>query len=349
MMTTGLTGLEEETKMNAKALIAYDKQKVALRDIEIGEPGEWDIAVEVETAGLSIGTESYHIGSVDPAEPRVIGYAPIARVTWVGKQAAALFAVGDRVTYFAPNPPLPAAGVIQLCGAYQSPAILTVNPSTRNLLAPNDFCVKIPADVAAEAAAFAGISAVSYFAAEMSNVKAGEKVLILGQGIIGLYATQHFALRGAEVCVADLYDMRLQMAARCGADHVINAQRDDVVTSVLACWPGGADIVVDATASYRVVEQSLPALRPGGRYGFLGYYKAGDFNLGLLQGRVYDAFFPWTLQGRLVVASLKLMEMGALRATELITHRFAVADAPQAYETAAKYPEATAGILLDWR
>ncbi len=335
--------------MNAKALIASDKRSVDLRDLEIGEPGEWDLVVELETSGLSMGTESYVIASVDPAQPRVIGYAPVARVTWVGERAAALFSPGDRVTYFAPNPPPPAAGVIQLCGAYQNPAIISVNPATRDFLAPNNYCVKVPEGLSSETAAFAGISAVSFFAAEMSHVNVGDKVLIVGQGIIGLYATQHFALRGAEVCVADLYDTRLKASALCGADHLINSQREDLIASVLARWPNGADIVVDATASHRVVEQSLPALRQGGRFVFLAQYKGSDFNLSALHGRVYNAFFPWTLQGRLVVASMKLMLRGALKATELISHRFSAANAAHAYATAAQHPDETTAILLDWR
>ena len=91
--------------MNAKALVAYDKHKVELRELAIGEPGEWDLVVELETAGLSIGTESYIIASVDPAQPRVVGYAPVGRVTAVGERAAA-----ERLLRLAPAVPLAAPG-----------------------------------------------------------------------------------------------------------------------------------------------------------------------------------------------------------------------------------------------
>lgn len=53
--------------MKARAVLAVRPREVELCNIEICEPGEWDIVVELETAGLSIGTEAYIISAVDPA------------------------------------------------------------------------------------------------------------------------------------------------------------------------------------------------------------------------------------------------------------------------------------------
>lgn len=334
--------------MQAHAVIPIDARHVDFRTIEIGEPGPDDLVVELECSAVSVGTELYILSFAEAANPRVLGYAPVGRITRVGENAASRFAVGERVTYFAPRGPAPGAGVGQLCGGHQSPAILNVHPS-RDLFAPNSYVVKVPEGVTSERAAFAGISAVSYFGTTMPNPQPGDRVVVVGQGIIGLFATRHFALRGCRVVAADTVPARLEAARRCGADHVVDAGNADLVKFVRELWPSGSDIVVDCTASHRVVEASIGALRHEGKFVFLGYYKGADFNLGRLHGVVFESFFPWTLRGHHVAASLKLMAMGALDPEPLISHRFAAREAQKAFEMILTPPANYLGVLLDWR
>lgn len=334
--------------MKSHAIVAAGPKTAEFREVESGELGEWDICVELECSAISAGTESYSLSNADPAHPYIIGYGPVGRVIDVGAQvrAASLFSKGDRVTYFAPRA---AAGLGQGCGAYVSPAFLDVNPQHRNLLGNNCYCVKVPGSVSSEHAAFAGISAVSYMGAELPNTAPGDKVVVIGQGIIGLYATQHAALRGAQVIAADLLDKRLALARRCGADHAVNTGQEDLVKAVRKIWPEGADIIVDSTGSFRLVEKSMGAARFRGKYVFLAWYKGSDFCLGSMHGIVFQAFLPWTLEGRLVAAAMKLMAMGALQVEPLISHRFAAKAAAEAYRFVYEARDQYTGILLDWR
>ncbi|MCX5661428.1 MAG: zinc-binding alcohol dehydrogenase [Planctomycetota bacterium] len=336
--------------MQAQAVVPVDPRRVEFRTIEIGEPGPNELLVELECSAISVGTESYIISMAEAANPRVLGYSPVGRITRVGEGVGDRFAVGERVTYFSPRAPV---GVGQLCGGHQSPAILNVDP-TRDLFAPNCYVVKVPESVPSEKAAFAGISAVSYFGATMPNPQPGDRVVVVGQGIIGLFATRHFALRGCRVVVADSVPARLAAAKALGADHVVDVGKGDLVKFVRDLWPDGADIVVDSTANHRVVETAIGALRGEGKFVFLGYYKGADFNLGRLHGVVYEGFFPWTLRGRHVAASLKLMAMGVLDPLPLISHRFPARDAAKAFEmiltpAPGNIPANYLGVLLDWR
>jgi threonine dehydrogenase-like Zn-dependent dehydrogenase len=82
---------------------------------------------------------------------------------------------------------------------------------------------------------------------------------------------------------------------------------------------------------------------------FLGWCKGPGFTLEKLQGtRVFEAFFPWTLQGPHVAASLRLMALGALTVDPLITHRFGPEDAGEAYDFIRRARDQYVGILLDW-
>ena len=76
----------------------------------------------------------------------------------------------------------------------------------------------------------------------------GKRVVILGQGAIGLAFTQWMAQQGArQVIVTDLLDYRLEAARQVGATHTINAAQEDVAAMVAEVTHGElADVVVEA-------------------------------------------------------------------------------------------------------
>ncbi|HUT23277.1 MAG TPA: zinc-binding dehydrogenase, partial [Sumerlaeia bacterium] len=190
---------------------------------------------------------------------------------------------------------------------------------------------------------------ISCMGISLAKPNVGDRALVIGQGMIGQFAAQHLKLRGAEVAVADLHEKRLGLSAESGADHVIHAGEQNVAEAVRSIWPPGADIIVDSTGDCRVVEASLPAIRTRGKYVFLGWYKGADFNLETLHGRVFEAYFPWTLEGARVLSCWRLMDAGAMQVDHLITHRFPAEDAQKAYDLIYAAPEQYAGVMLDWR
>ena len=340
--------MRKDGKEVSWTLVASGNGKVELREYESRPFGEWDIDLKLEASGVSAGTESHFIRNLaGPDNPSVFGYSPIARVVGVGKEASSFFSEGDRVAYFGPSrsPEEP----LQSFGAYRSRSVLNVNPEIHDYLAPDQFCVKVPEALSSELAAFGGIAAVSSMGATMPATKPGDKVLVLGQGVIGQFAAQHFRMHGAEVAVSDLHDKRLTIAAACGADHVIHAGSENTAEAVRALWPNGADIVADSTGLERVIEASLPALKIRGKYVFLGWCKGNDFSLVNLQGqRCFEAFFPWTLEGRHVEHSWRMMLQGGLRVEPLITHRASFRDAPAVYDMVLTLPEQYVGVAFDW-
>lgn len=331
--------------MKGNAIVAIGPKQVEIQEVEIGELGEWDIKVKLEKSAISVGTESYLVAECEKGGRLITGYAPVGRIVEAGKKAAVSFPVGERVSYFRPRQP---EDIRQVCGGQQGTAILNVNPEGRDMLAADAYCVKVPGGVSSERAAFAGISSVSCQGVSLSRPEVGDKALVLGQGMIGQFAAQHFRLRGCEVAVADLHEKRLELSRQSGADHTINCTTEDLVESVRAFWPDGADIVADSTANYDLIEESIGAARYRGKYVFLAWCKGTDFNLPALHNQIFEAYFPWTLQGRRVLHSFRLMQNDCLKIDHLITHRFAYTEAQKAFDLIYSAPERFAGILLDW-
>lgn len=88
---------------------------------------------------------------------------------------------------------------------------------------------------------------ISYHALHRAAVKPGDKVLVVGAGPIGLFATIAAKAQGAEVYVADLLDGRLEKAIHFGADGTINSAKTDIVKEAMRITNGnGFDVCVEA-------------------------------------------------------------------------------------------------------
>ena len=93
----------------------------------------------------------------------------------------------------------------------------------------------------------------------------------------------------------------------------------------------------------------MPAVKTRGKFVFLGWCKGLDFNLELFHGRIFEAYFPWGLEGPRVSHAWRLMDQGLLEIAPLITHRFPMHAAQAAYDLIYSSPQEYVGILLDWQ
>lgn len=88
---------------------------------------------------------------------------------------------------------------------------------------------------------------IAYHALHRAPVHKGDKVLIVGAGPIGLFATISAVAQGAEVYVADLLDGRLEKALHFGATGVINSAKNNLVEEAMRITNGdGFDVCVEA-------------------------------------------------------------------------------------------------------
>ena len=281
-----------------------------------------------------------------------LGYSSAGEVLEVGAGAEE-FAVGERVA---------SAGA-----DYASHA--EVNWVPRNL------CVRIPGGVDFEAAASVAVGGIALHAVRVADVKVGERVAVVGLGLVGLLAAQVLKAAGCWVWGIDLDPDRVRLGRDLGLDFACESRECRESPWYASSERGeGPDavIVTAATRSAEPIELAGRLARDRGIVVVVGdvrvdiprefYYKKElqvRYSRSYGPGR-YDAgyeergidypygFVRWT-EKRNMEAFLALVEAGKVRVSPLVTHRFAISDVLNAYDLlSGKGREKCLAILITY-
>lgn len=236
-----------------------------------------------------------------------------------------------------------------------------------------NLCARVPDGVTDEAASFTVLAAIALEGVRRARPELGEVFCVCGLGPIGLLAVQLLKANGCRVLATDLSRERLELAVRFGAETFdLRAGVDPVLAARAATGGRGVDgvLVCTATSSTSPVRQAAQMSRQRGRVVLVGvagleldradFYKSEvrlEVSCSYGPGR-YDpqyeergqdypfAHVRWTAQ-RNFEAVLGMMAAGALQVEPLISHRFAVERAGEAYAVLTG-GGASLGILLEY-
>jgi 2-desacetyl-2-hydroxyethyl bacteriochlorophyllide A dehydrogenase len=164
---------------------------------------------------------------------------------------------------------------------------------------------------------------------------AGDSIAIIGPGPVGLMALQVVkALGAANVVLLGTRESRLTLGKTLGADRVVNVREQDPIAVLNEMTDGkGVDMVIETSGNPEMPDQALRMVRRGGTILFLAFYK---------EPTVFDMSLANLSEIRLVTSrgegraavrrALALAERGLIRGTDLVTHRYALADIQQGFE-----------------
>jgi S-(hydroxymethyl)glutathione dehydrogenase/alcohol dehydrogenase len=162
-----------------------------------------------------------------------------------------------------------------------------------------------------------------------AQVRVGESIAVFGAGGVGLSVIQAASLRSAHPIVAvDLYANRLELAARLGASHCLDATRDDVSSEILKIvGAAGLDVAVDNTGDPRVIEQAYALTKPQGRTILVGVPRIGNtisiYSLPLHFGKVLTGSHGGEcLPDKDIPRYIALHDAGKLQLSALITDEY---------------------------
>ncbi len=171
-----------------------------------------------------------------------------------------------------------------------------------------------------------------------------DTVVVVGAGPIGLATVMTAKLyTPAQVIAIDLADSRLERAREFGADVTINNGREDAVAAVQELTEGlGADVAVEAVGVPQTFELCTALVRPGGRVANVGVH-GHSATLHLETLWIKDVTITTGLVDTCTTPRLlQLIAGGRLDPTQFATHRFALGDTLDAYETFAAPAETNA-------
>jgi len=170
----------------------------------------------------------------------------------------------------------------------------------------------------------------------MGGYVAGETVLVLGPGPIGLIAVQLCKALGAErVILTGTRESRLEIGKRHGADFTIDVRKENLADRVREITQGkGADSVLECAGGPTSMQEALENVKRGGRIGVVAWYTGPvqmDMNLAVRSKvRIYAARGEGGMNcGR----SLALMSAGKIAADPIITHHFKLDQIDEAFRT----------------
>lgn len=329
--------------MQAQAIVVREPGQVRLEAVTTPEPTADDVVVRVTHSWISPGTEGSFIRGErldgetarlpsDPLPfPLVPGYQKIGVAEWVGANIHDV-AVGD--TVFAAMSYV--EGMLFGAGGHVSPAVT-----------PRNGIWTLPKDV--DPLAFSGLvlTQVGYNCGTRPTVAAGDAAVVIGDGLVGQWAAQTLAQRGAQVLLAGRHATRLAHFSAPGCD-TFNTQHHDLVAEVRAWAADGVQVVVDTVGSLASIDQLLPLLRHDGHLVSAGFYGANSaIAIQRLRPGEITLHAPSGWSTPRMNATRDLIASGALQTLPLITHRFPIAAAAEAFAVALTDRSAL-GVVLDW-
>jgi 2-desacetyl-2-hydroxyethyl bacteriochlorophyllide A dehydrogenase len=324
-------------------------EDVAVVGLEQPEPRAGEVLVETEVSAVSAGTELLvYRGHVDER-------------TAVDEELPALdgtFSYPLRYGYAA-------VGTVREVGSRVDPSwrgrsVFAFNPHESHFTAEPAALYPVPDGMDPERAAlFANVETAVNFALDAAP-RIGERVAVFGQGVVGLLTTAVLSATPVETLVAvEPLDSRRRLAERLGADEAVDPEATDPVAAVRELT-GGVDIAIEVSGHPETLETAVEATGYGGRVLVGSWYGTKRAEIGL--GDHYH-------RGRIAVESSQVSTIApelrgrwdrerrretAWRWLEridvdpLVTHRFDVADADEAYRRLTDEPDDMRQVLLTY-
>lgn len=282
-------------------------------------------------------------------QPMPLGYSSAGTIVALGEGMSG-FEIGQRVA---------CAG-----GGYAVHAEFVRVP--RNLLAP------VPDNLDLEVAAFATLGAIALHGFRLAEVQLGERVAVIGLGLLGLLATGIARAAGCAVLGIDLDPARVALAQQFGAEAVLRESAEEAAQSfgrgrgcdaVLICADAATSDPVQLAGQIardraRVIAVGAVGLELPRKVYYekeLAFVNSRSYGPGRYDpqyeqgGQDYPiGYVRWT-EGRNLEAVVDLLASGELDVAPLISHRFAIDEAPAAYELiTGKRSEPFLGVLLTY-
>ena len=335
--------------MEAKQIVFTRENMAELLDYPEKEPNANQVMVQTHFSTISCGTERANItgdanvsvvDAPDVSWPRYAGYSSSGIVVKKGENVTE-FEIGDRV--------------VVSWGAHK-----TFNTAeTINV-------TKIESDkISLEEAALMHIATFPMAAVRKTRLEVGESALIMGLGILGLFAVQFAKAAGATPVVAvDPVKERRDIALSLGADYAFDPMEDDFTEKVKKVTKGGANIAIEVTGIGAGLNQTLDCMARYGRVALLGCTRNSDFSvdfyrkvhgpgISLIGAHAFarpklDSYPGWFTQKDDIKSIMRLCEFGRIDLKKMIFETHSPMECTEVYTRLVSDRNFPPVVQFDW-
>lgn len=199
---------------------------------------------------------------------------------------------------------------------------------------PASMLVELPDIISFETGALIEPLAVAAGALHRAQMVAGRRAVVFGAGTIGLFVTQVAKAHGArEVIVVEPQAHRRDLALELGADVAIDPTHDDVVAWAHHIYgPDGIDLSFECVGIAATVNTAIRVNRKGTRVVVVGVFEEdASIAIGLVQDREIELVGTLMYRREHFEEAIWLLQSGKVQAAPLVTQRFRLAQAAQAF------------------
>lgn len=326
------------------------------RDLRVEEAAEPEMSADnvilrVRSVTLcATDLRIFAFGDSRVRSPRILGHEIAGDVEAVGPELRGLVEEGTRVTV---NPTISCGqcrfcsdGRRELCDEIRTIGIDIDGGLAERLRLPGVVLGQhglyaIPDNVSYDEAALAEPLSCCVHGQALARVAAGDTVLVIGAGAIGLMHVMLAKQAGSRrVITLETDPQRLRRAAGFGCDVLLNpSERDFPARLSEATEQEGADIVIVAAGSAAAQREAIPCARKGGRILFFAGLPPGQgevaLDTNLIHYRELSVLGSYSTTPEEMGGALKLIQSRSVQVDKLITHRFPLQEVADAFRVAS--------------
>jgi len=329
---------------HSKSVVFFPPGKVEIRDTLLPKMKEGQLLVETLYSAVSPGTEGRCLKGQQSGvgmQACMPGYQAVVKV--LKADVSSTFKSGDLVFHYGAEPS--PGGLVNFFGTHSKWAVVEECRA-----------IKLGSDKLLASLSMAKLCAVSLHGIELAKINAGERVVVVGLGLLGQLSARIAKLKGAQVIAVDRNPKRVEQVKQAGIDAVVSI---GTLSESIDASAEGFDVIIDVTGVPAVLAEAcslgrtlMPWESPvhrGSRYVIQGSY-AGDFTLN------YDQLFFKELSVLVprdhtradLEASIKMIESGTLDLTPLIGEGVDPMDAPSVYAELSDPHSSRLTAVFDW-
>jgi L-iditol 2-dehydrogenase len=360
-VTHDLNHAEQASKSRMRAGVYRGEGQVVVESVPIPAIGEGEVLFRVAACGIC-GTDikKIHHGFVKP--PQILGHELAGTVVEVGR-GLKKFKAGDRVVSFH-HIPCGACFYCQnklfsQCAGYKKTGLTAGFDPNGGGFAEyvrampwivERGMIALPPDVSFEEATFVEPVNTCLKAVRKARVAAGETVLTIGQGPIGMLLMLLAKYEGATVYTSDPMPGRRAASVRFGAAQSFDPAEVDLLKEMRHRTDGrGADAVLLAVANPALVAEALAIVRPGGRVLLFAHNDPVlrlEFPAAAVGIEEKEILGAYSADVDMQAESAKLVFGRTLPLREMISHRFPLERIAEALELAAHPKDDTLKVVI---